>query len=333
VIHPWQQAQWQRIGRARAAGRVPHALLLAGAPGTGKHDFARALARSLLCTAAAHDAEGCGACKSCRLFAAGTHPDFMTVLPEEPGRAIRIDAVRAIIGFTALHCHYGRSKIVLLAPAEAMNRAAANSLLKTLEEPPGAAVLLLVSHRPGILPATVRSRCQRLAFDGGARDAAVRWLAARLEDPAPVPALLELAGGAPLAALALAEAGALEARRRLAAELAAVLAGEVSPITVAAGWTEAGTARVLAAVQGLIRDLVAGAMTGAGPGTADPQVTAHLHAIANAVDLRALFDFHARVEECARLLRAATGLREQALLEELLLFLAGAADHRERSIA
>jgi len=129
-------------------------------------------------------------------------------------------------------------------PADALNRHAANTLLKTLEEPPGGAVFLLVSARPGSLPATVRSRCTGLRFAAPDGDAARRWLAGQERGEEAVP-LLAWCGGAPLVALAAAREGALEQYRAMLEDLRALAGGEIEPVAAASRWRGPGLQRVL----------------------------------------------------------------------------------------
>lgn len=204
VPFPWQRAQWAHLQQAGADARLPHALLLAAPGGTGLRAFAEHWSRARLCHADGADGP-CGQCTACEQVAAGTHPDFVRVVPEEAGKAIGVDAVRAMIerlGLTA----GGRGKIALIDPADALTLQAANSLLKTLEEPPAGSVILLLSSRPSRLPATVRSRCRRIAFGLPARDSAAAWLREQGVDAPET--WLARAAGAPLAALDLARAEA-----------------------------------------------------------------------------------------------------------------------------
>lgn len=197
--YPWHSELWARLHALRTAGRLPHALLFAGPAGIGKRAFARRLGRMLLCTAGPERAP-CGECASCRQYDAATHPDYTVLSPPEPGKSIPVEAVRDFT--TRLGLAGQGAKVALIDTAESMTNSAANSLLKTLEEPPGDAVLLLVSDRSGRLPATVRSRCQRFAFALPAHDVAQQWLAEQGIDSSQH--WLARAGGAPLTALALA---------------------------------------------------------------------------------------------------------------------------------
>lgn len=143
-IYPWQQALWSQLGgRAQHA----HAYLLYGPAGIGKRALAEHWAAQLLCQRPAA-AGACGECKACQLLAAGTHPDYFVLEPEEAEKPIRVDQVRDLVGFVVQTAQLGGRKVVLLEPAEAMNVNAANALLKSLEEPSGDTVLLLISHQP-----------------------------------------------------------------------------------------------------------------------------------------------------------------------------------------
>lgn len=241
---PWHRPQWAATAAWLAAERLPHAILLAGRPGVGKGLFAERLARVLLCERPGPEGVPCGACRACRLLDAGTHPDLFRLEPEAPGKPIRVDQVRDLVSSLALRSAGGGRRVALLRPAEAMNRYAANSLLKTLEEPPGAAVLILVSHAPGQLPATIRSRCQRLGFPTPPAGTALPWLASGLPAGADPSALLALSGGAPLAALELAQSGALEAQEQVARDVEALLGAGADPLQVAEGWRRYGLANI-----------------------------------------------------------------------------------------
>lgn len=146
---------------ALARGRHHHAYLFIGPEGVGKTMTARAFARTLLCPEGAAGSL-CGRCEGCARFEAGTHPDFLQVVPE--GKTIGIGQVRALQRWAAMRPGLARRRVIVLEPAEAMTDVAQNALLKTLEEPPGQTVLILVSHgSEGIVPPLL-SRCQRLRF-------------------------------------------------------------------------------------------------------------------------------------------------------------------------
>lgn len=149
------------LKRALANGTLAHAYLFAGEAGVGKRRAALALAAMLNCAAPRPD-DACGECSSCRRVAAGSHPDVHLLTPE--GSEIKIDQVRQAQADLSLKAFEGRRKVLIVDDAETMNVASANAFLKTLEEPPGESVIILVSAMPQGLLATIRSRCQTIAF-------------------------------------------------------------------------------------------------------------------------------------------------------------------------
>jgi len=228
-------------------GRLPHALLLHGPAGVGKLALAERFARLLLCERRGEGAAPCERCDACRWFVAGSHPDVRYVEPEalaryspgeedddgeeeprpksKPSTEIKVEQIRALADFIYVGSHRAGSRVAILHPAEAMNATAANALLKSLEEPPAAAVFLLVSHRPAGLLATVRSRCVAVPVPIPEAGAASAWLAQQGVRGAA--RWLAFAGGAPRRALeyATGERGAAVERmlRALAAGEAAAL--------------------------------------------------------------------------------------------------------------
>ncbi|MDF5922292.1 DNA polymerase III subunit delta' [Pseudomonas aeruginosa] len=164
--------------------------MLYGPVGIGKRALAEHWAAQLLCQRPAA-AGACGECKACQLLAAGTHPDYFVLEPEEAEKPIRVDQVRDLVGFVVQTAQLGGRKVVLLEPAEAMNVNAANALLKSLEEPSGDTVLLLISHQPSRLLPTIKSRCVQQACPLPGAAASLEWLARALPDE-PAEALEEL---------------------------------------------------------------------------------------------------------------------------------------------
>ena len=236
---PWHAAQWARFNAMLDQDRVHHAWLLSGAPGLGKRAFAERAARALLCEAAVAAPERpCGECRSCQLDAAGSHPDRIVIAPPEDRSIIGVDQVRARTADLSLTAHYAGRRVALVMPADALNRHAADSLLKTLEEPTAAVVFLLVTSRPSALPVTVRSRCLRLDFQAGEPAESQAWLAAQGVGQAGD--LLAWCGGAPLAALAAHEENLADALAGFADQLAALIEGRLGALEVAQSWRALG---------------------------------------------------------------------------------------------
>ncbi|MGH8134688.1 MAG: DNA polymerase III subunit, partial [Steroidobacteraceae bacterium] len=170
----WISGQIAALTAAHRAGRLPHALLIHEAPGAGGDWLAHWTARLALCE---RDADApCGTCAACRRALATRHPDLTVVTFLTDARQIRIEQVRELAQELALTSHAGGYKVSILTPADALNRFAANALLKTLEEPPPRTLLILVATQPSRLPATVLSRCQRLRVRAPTREEGVAWL-------------------------------------------------------------------------------------------------------------------------------------------------------------
>ncbi|QTS84099.1 DNA polymerase III subunit delta' [Coxiella endosymbiont of Amblyomma nuttalli] len=214
MIYPWQQKQWQEIKSSYLQGRLPHALLLVGSRGLGKVGFAKKVAKFILCENKKEVA--CGTCHSCRLFCVGNHPDFFIVTPEEKSKMIKIDQVRALISDLNQTSHCNHHQVVIIHPAEVMHHASANAFLKTLEEPTGQILLLLVSHRPDTLLPTITSRCQRLTFNPCVSAVTTQWLQKKINiDLSQAVQLLKIANQAPLYALELGVTNFLSLRDQL----------------------------------------------------------------------------------------------------------------------
>ena len=251
-VYPWLAEAWRRFNAAIAASRLPHALLIAGPAGIGKRALAEAMAARLLCLSPA-EGLACGQCRGCQLRIAGSHPDFLSIAPEEGGSGIlKIEAVRDLTAFSQLTSQYQGHRVAIVSPAEAMNRNAANALLKTLEEPPAEMVLILVSDAPARMPATIRSRCQSYRLGMPAENTARDWLMSQGIGQGEAETLLALRGGAPLQAMAVHEQEGMAHWQALVRDIAGVTGGQKSPVEAAAAWQEAGATAVNQSMQRLL---------------------------------------------------------------------------------
>ncbi len=314
---PWHAEQWSLVSAQRSQGHVPHGLLVHGREGLGKLGFARLLARSLLCEAPAGSGEACERCRSCHLFGSGAHPDFMQVGLLEERKEILIEQVRDLNRFVALTRGQSARKVALIAPAERLNRNAANSLLKTLEEPPPDTLLMLVSHAPALLPATVRSRCQRLAFGTPPEGAALLWLRGRLGADAET--LLHLANGSPLKALGLAEADAISRRSTVLEQVNGLVSGQAEPTTVAEEWLRLGFADAIAWTYDVVTDLIRLKFSPEPPDMVNRDVAGDLRALSQRLEFGLLFQLLDKCMEARRVLERHLNLNAQLLLEDLAM--------------
>lgn len=261
-FHPyaWQQGIWQRLTSLAQSARLPHALLLAGPAGIGKQRLAQAFAAFLLCHAP-QASLACGRCKSCSLLAAGTHPDFVPIAPETDAKTektakfIKVDQIRALVDFAEKSAQLGGYRLALIEPAHLLNVQAANALLKTLEEPGRQTLIMLLSSQPLSLPATIRSRCQQILLDLPPQAEALSWLEPQLGNRSVASLLLDLAEGAPLAALALRDSLWFGERERLLRDLAGLREGKAGPLAVAQRWYGLGAEAVLSALASMSEDI------------------------------------------------------------------------------
>lgn len=316
TLVPWLVSTFADLQQRRAKGRLAHALMFIGPAGIGKHQLAERFAQSLLCAQPHADGQPCGQCHACSLYAAGTHPDLFRLSPEEDSKNIRIDQIRALIERISLSSHYGRHKVVILNPADAMNIAAANALLKTLEEPPADTILLLITDRPSFLPATIRSRCQTLRFALPARDEAQAWLATQLGNPEEAAVLLALAGGAPLAAQDLAEEQ-LTRRQEMLNDWQQLARGEADPVKLAADWVKPGLRLPITWIYGWVADMIR-LRNGGENQLTNQDAKAALQNLAEELDLTRLYGLLDRVMETIKL--ANSQVNPQTLMEGILLY-------------
>jgi DNA polymerase-3 subunit delta' len=309
MIFVWQKDQWDRF--LQIARKLPHALLLHGPKGVGKFEFAKAAAQFLLCHRAGSGfVQACGECGACVLQAHGNHPDFFLIQPEadaadiadgeaeqspadnkkkKPSKQIKISQVRDLLDAIQTGTHQGGRRVILLAPAEAMNTATANALLKTLEEPPPDTVMLLVSSEPDRLLPTIRSRCQGLAFGEPDVALALGWL--EQSDVKDAVNLLARYGGAPL----LAHDAAIEDSGLDFETLIAGLTRTRDPLACADAMSGAEPVAIVDGMQRWVSDLVTFAL--AGSVRYFPGRTAAIAAVAKAAPPLALLRFSRRLTE------------------------------------
>lgn len=232
---PWHAPVLAKLEQAWRSQRLPHALLIHGIEGLGKRAFAGWLTQALQCETADDRLRPCNTCAACRLVMAGSHPDTIFVQPEEDKQQISVEQVRAAnerLGMTSSRRGY---RIAVIHPAHQLTVSAANSLLKTLEEPGSRSLLILLTSKFTAVLATLRSRCQHLAMSRPSPDIAAAWLRERAGSEIK-PELLNFAGGAPLRALAYADGRFEELQRAMNSGVQDLLAGRADVTQIARAW-------------------------------------------------------------------------------------------------
>ena len=317
ALYPWLEALHLSLADQLRQDRMPHALLFSGNPGLGKLALAQQLAGTLLCNARLPDGQACGKCPACAQLAAGSNPDFLYLTLEEDATAIKVDQVRALAGALSMCAHGQGFKVAIIAPADLMNTNAANSLLKTLEEPSDNTVLVLVSDRPSRLPATIRSRCQQVRFNTPDPKLAMEWLSGHLADAQQARICLELAAGAPLAALELAADGVVEARRERLGQLVDILEGRATALDVAQSWSKDEGLQAIRWMRDWLMDMLRIRMTGQNQEIRNIDLADALDGLARKLDKRVMFE---QVDRINRVLVAGAGsLNRQLMTEDILL--------------
>lgn len=261
-MYSWQKAQWDNVLQRKDT--LPHAILLRGRAGIGKHDFALSLSHALLCQQTSGPQPACGTCPSCQWLKEGGHPDFKWITPEDNSAnestskkktgkksQISVAQIRQLYDYLSLSTHQVNGhRIILISPAETLNLASANALLKMLEEPPANTLFLLVASQPQRLLPTIISRCQVLDLPIPSNTEAVAWLSEQgVNNPE---SALEYTGGAPLEALRIQDQ--LDANHKLIQQLA--LGQRLDPFVSAPLFLALGMERAINIIQKWIFDLV-----------------------------------------------------------------------------
>ncbi|HEY7640018.1 MAG TPA: DNA polymerase III subunit delta' [Steroidobacteraceae bacterium] len=315
---PWHEDAAAQLRKAWAANRLSHALLLQGAEGLGKQAFAAWLACAVLCDkSTGATLRCCGECPSCTLFAAGSHPDLLWVVPEEDKQQISIDQVRAATERLTKTSYRQGYKVAIVDPAHLMTPNAANSVLKTLEEPSPRSLLILITSQPSTLLPTVRSRCQKVTIPRPSREEAIAWLSARSGRAANA-ALLEFAGGAPLRALAYADGSFDALSEQMQKSIGALLAGQADVTQVAAEWEKDRLNERLTWLDLWLTSLARAALAGNADLITFPGRSAHLPSPSRPLNISGVYSMVDRARALKSQL-ARTALQRELAVESWLL--------------
>lgn len=235
---PWQQQNWQHLSAYLQQNRPPQALLISGIKGVGKTLLAKQFANTILCEDVNEYGLYCRVCKACQLFNAETHPDFFSLRVSEKSKTISIQQIREMTAELTLKPQFASFRVVIIKAAETMSPAAANAFLKTLEEPGNDNVILLVSAKPYLLPATIISRCQKMIVQTPDPTLARNWLTQQLSEGIDVDSLLDMTYGAPLLAFQYAESDLSQRKLQCIKGLQALAIQQTSPLLLAEQWQD-----------------------------------------------------------------------------------------------
>ncbi|MGB0849357.1 MAG: DNA polymerase III subunit delta' [Thiolinea sp.] len=252
----------KQLDEAKQSERLPHALLFNAEKDCGHDEFVFDFAKSLLCLQAQNHGVACNECRSCEVFQAASHPDFIQIKVPDDKQIISVDQIRTLNQFLELSRSYSPVRIAIICDAEAMNINAANSLLKTLEEPVANTHILLYSHQANSLLPTIRSRCQQIRMPLPIKAEAISWLSSMLPTGESPESLLALSAGRPLSALQLIDGDLAEKRHLWMKQLLDLLTGQVAFATISTDWSKQDKRQLIdwqiTLVQNMLRERVTG---------------------------------------------------------------------------
>jgi len=316
---PWQTDVWQSLVKQHRENKMAHAYLVYGEQGIGKYPLIFAFANYMLCVDP-DDLRACGNCVNCLLGITGHHPDVLSIQPEAGSRDIKIDQIRALTEFVSKTSHSGLMKVIIVNQAHRLNNSAANSLLKTLEEPSTNTYLFLITERADSLSATLRSRCQRLLLRTPAQAEATQWLQEQGVKPDQATRLALAAGMRPLHALAMGESNGMDNADEFMRSLLAVRQHRTPLQTAVATALKIGDA---IAVECLLRtsSIVSKSLL-SNSNESDELLAGLVRAFSDVADpvklMRQLLLFNLEAEKALRQLQSGTNPNPQLLLESLL---------------
>ncbi|MFV2055009.1 MAG: DNA polymerase III subunit delta' [Thiohalomonadales bacterium] len=332
-LFPWTHVLFNDLFATQQRSKLPHALLISGIEGLGKLDVMQQFSRLLLCQHPTHANSnhltqdsgtqlGCGTCHACNLFSAGHHPDFLTIEPEKKGGNILVDQIRRLNEFVSLKSHLGGMQVIIINHAHRMNRNAANSLLKTLEEPTDNVLLILISSKANALPATIKSRCQRRVLKTPSRADATQWLTTKYnnepQSPETMLSALQLSSGAPLLALDYLKEGVVEQYYGQLSHFLALSENKISVVEVASKWAAAEGAHAFLWLLHWVSRLIGFKFRLANAATHhNGKTEQQLQNLSMAVDLVKLYHYYDQLLVAIRL--SDSQVNKQLLLEKLLI--------------
>ncbi|WP_299178658.1 DNA polymerase III subunit delta' [uncultured Neptuniibacter sp.] len=317
--YPWFIERLTHLAKLHDGKRLPHALLIHGMTGIGKGHFAECFAQYLLCHSP-QETQACGQCKGCELNAAGSHPDLYLLKPEEEGKQLKVDQIRALGDFIYSTAQQGGYRVVIVEPADSMNVASANALLKMLEEPGKDTLILLVTSKMGQVLPTIKSRCQHIECYTPSEAQAIEWLMAASDiDSDKAQSVLHINRGAPKEALNYLEKGLHDDRAQLIRGLADILKQRRTPIEVAQSWQKQDLELILGWLYSLLSDIARGAVCQSEELIRQDDARNMINAVAKKTNPVKIFGLADKVQEERRAILLRQNPNKQLLLECILL--------------
>lgn len=316
---PWLQESDFQLRQYINQNRIPQALLIIGHKGYGKQQLAEYFSQSLLCMDLLATNIACGKCQSCTLFNAGTHPDYIAIESEEPGKAIGIGVIRQLTTKLALKPQFESHRVVVINPADSLNNASANAFLKYLEEPTERTCLILITNKPSKLPATIRSRCQKLLISTPDQVLVKTWLKQQgISDNTDL--LLSLSQGAPLLAKQLAQSSVLKLRVECFNHWMALAVSDENLIAIAEQWYKLEREEInllLFWLVSWVADMIKLAYDNQAVNIVNLDFVKHLQEIVEQLDLKDMYKYYDLLLLSQQ--RFDTQLNKQLLFEEILI--------------
>ncbi len=317
---PWLQASWLQLCNYIDQKRIPQALLITGVNGLGKQQLANCYAQTLLCNAPQENGVCCGKCQSCLLFKADTHPDYLLIEPEEQGKSIGIAAIRKLTSILTLKPQYENYRVVIINPADSLNHASANAFLKYLEEPTERTCLILITDKPNKLPATIRSRCQKLFIPQVSNQESLEtwWKQNGILDNQDL--LFNLSQGAPLLAKQFYETNLLKERKDYFNHWIKLSTSKENFITVAEQWAKLDNTKISLLIVWIISwvvDAIKLTYVNQNINLYNPDLVTNLQEIAVKLDLKKMYKYYDFLLLSQQ--RLESQLNKQLVFEEILI--------------
>lgn len=314
-LYPWQQQTWQKLADIISYNRTPHGMIFHGIQGIGKKHLANYLAKALLCRQRQTDQTPCDQCHSCHMFAAGTHPDLFRLCLSDGTVSIGVDDVRGLTSKLSETAHLSGMQVVICDELTQLTLSAANCLLKTLEEPPGQVVFILVTANLFHVYPTIRSRCQLFALHAGTEGE--QWLRDNFSDQDPQQ-LQSWTQGAPLNAQKLIDEAYSSKREQWFKDLGQLLSSRDNVVAIAQQWQQQPIVLLVDTIFNWTLDMLKLRLVGAETTLFELSFKTTLNDWSQRTKIENLQNYLTKLLEIRHLINARANINLQLILEDLL---------------